>query len=1096
MRSARLIARSLRQFWRTHLAVVAGVLLCAAILSGALVVGDSVGGSLRALALRRLGRSQLALSAGERFFRAALGTELAEATQLEAASVLALRAAVSLPAEGGTHGGVDLFGVDAAFFALRTPGKAPLAAPGPGEVLLGERLAARLAVQPGDALMFRLERPSALPREVGLVPASTRTAVLRLVVREVVPDEALGRFSLRAEQTAPLNAFVARKVLAEALELPGRANLVLFAAGQGEASLDSLQAALRATWQPEDVGLQVLPVPARPLVELRSERVFLERALSAAGARLGSGCQRVFGYLVNELRRGARAVPYSFVAAVQDSALVAGLPDDGVLANAWLARELELTPGDSLTLGFFRFGPDRKLEEVSRTLRVHAICPVEAGDPELAPSLPGLAGRARCSDWDPGLPVELTRIRPQDEAYWEAHRGTPKAFVSLATGQRMWSNSFGELTALRYPVGPQGDDAACAQLRTALRRELDPAVFGFALQPLRDQALLAARPTTDFGQLFLGLSFFLILSALMLTGLLFSFAVEQRLTELGALGALGFSPRRIRRLLLAEGACLAVLGAVLGSLAGAGYAALVLRGLGGVWLDAVGTTALQLHLHASSLALGAGCAVLAALGTMAWVLRRALRLPPRVLLGGRHALPAAGPARVGRLRVLVTLAWAASAGLTVFALGKPAAAGLFFLAGGLFLAGAVGLCWLLLPRRAARLSLYGVGLRAQERAGGRRVATLAGLAVGVFLVFAVGANRRSAGGEPGDRRHGTGGFAFWVETTRPVLHDLNDPAGREAELAVDARLDDVRFVAMRVGGGEDASCLNLNRVAQPRLLGVDPEALASRGSFSFAASLAETSEGSPWRLLASGSEDSAGVPLLPAVADENTVVWSLGKTLGDTLAYSDETGRPFRVQIVGLLQGSLLQGSLLIAAESFRARFPSTDGSRLLLVDAPPDRSVAVGEALRRGLRDHGVDVVLAERRLAELLAVENTYLSIFLTLGGLALLLGTLGVGIVVVRAILERRAELAVLRALGFSRQRLQRMLLVEHGVVVLAGLLCGLLAAQLASLPAWFSGQLPLGAIGMWLVLIVVSSFAWVWAAVRLGTRGRLLAALQQE
>jgi putative ABC transport system permease protein len=66
-----LILRSLWHHARSHLGTFLGVAVGSAILTGALLVGDSVRGSLRDLALARLGKTEVALAGGDRFFRSA-----------------------------------------------------------------------------------------------------------------------------------------------------------------------------------------------------------------------------------------------------------------------------------------------------------------------------------------------------------------------------------------------------------------------------------------------------------------------------------------------------------------------------------------------------------------------------------------------------------------------------------------------------------------------------------------------------------------------------------------------------------------------------------------------------------------------------------------------------------------------------------------------------------------------------------------------------------------------------------------------------------------------------------------------------------------
>jgi putative ABC transport system permease protein len=220
--------------------------------------------------------------------------------------------------------------------------------------------------------------------------------------------------------------------------------------------------------------------------------------------------------------------------------------------------------------------------------------------------------------------------------------------------------------------------------------------------------------------------------------------------------------------------------------------------------------------------------------------------------------------------------------------------------------------------------------------------------------------------------------------------------------------------------------------------------------------------------------------------------------MGDTLAYVDERGNTFPLRIVAITGNSVLQGSVIISESNFIRRFPSVAGHRVLLVDAPPENSAAVADRLSRALRDRGLEVVPAWRRLADFQEVENTYIAIFQALGGLGLLLGSLGLGIVVLRNVLERRGELALLQAVGFRRGELQRLVLGEHWLLIVLGLAIGFAAALVAVLPALLSpGTQPSWA----LILLMLASLAaggllWTWLATLAALRGELLPALRNE
>jgi hypothetical protein len=387
-----------------------------------------------------------------------------------------------------------------------------------------------------------------------------------------------------------------------------------------------------------------------------------------------------------------------------------------------------------------------------------------------------------------------------------------------------------------------------------------------------------------------------------------------------------------------------------------------------------------------------------------------------------------------------------------------------------------------------------MGIRNCARRRGRCLVTAGIVASGVFVLAAVAANRHDPAAAPRRRDSGTGGFALWVETSLPVLHDLATPEGRRSLGLEGTRWRDVRFVQMRFREGDDASCLNLNRVGRPRLLGVRARELADRRAFTFAALASGVDPANPWGAL----DAPADAEVVPGVADATVIAWGLGKRLGETISYRDERGRTFRVKLVGALANSILQGNVLISEEALARRFPSTAGSRVMLVDLPAASARELGAGLGEALRDLGPDLQPAAARLREFNAVESTYLLIFLLLGGVGLLLGTAGSSVLVLRNALERRGEIAVMRAVGFSRRWLRRAIFAENAALLAWGLVSGTVAAAAAVLPAAASpgARLPWAWLGGLLAALAVGGAAASWLSAWLATRGELLPALREE
>jgi putative ABC transport system permease protein len=901
-----------------------------------------------------------------------------------------------------------------------------------------------------------------------------------------------------------------------------------------------LQTQIAQAWLPEDAGLSVRAIEQpqtatggefiRPSVEIASARIFLDPAIVSAAqtprtrtitAHAGyendttkdvtfcgfvTNAVPIFTYLANLMSAGTNATPYSMVTAAKGSLVPADMRDDEILVNEWLAGDLQVKPGDEIRLAYYSVDSASRLIERTNSFRVRGVVPLKGSyaDRTLMPDFPGVAKAESTQDWDTGFPL-IYKIRDKDEAYWRKYRGTPKAFITLAAGQAMWASRFGSLTAIRYEVPT---NSFASTYREAVYRNLlanvDPAEVGLRFEPVREQALRAAEQAQDFGQLFLGFSMFLVAAALLLMALLFQFSLEQRVAEVGTLLALGFTPKKVRRLLLLEGIGLALVGGGFGALGGILYAKVMLWGLRTIWLSAVAGTALSFHVTASTLVLGFFSSAVVATLTIGFTLRKQARQPARELLAG-ELQPIAAKSKskgfwigaVSGFGALGMVGWALSQGRTNDAETFFSAGSLLLISGLAFASGWLGI--LAATKGSILLSLPALGVRSAARRRRRSLATIALLASGAFLISAIGAFRLDANQDASGRTSGTGGFALLGDATLPIVQDLNSQAGREA-LGLNAKdLAEVHLVPFRVREGDEASCLNLNRAQRPRLLGVAPEMLKGRFTFTDVVSGSDRKQG--WAVLSNKDIAAAGHPeeiIVPAVGDANSIQWALGKKIGDTLDFTDDQGRPFKVRIAGAVANSLLQGSLIIDETEFVKRFPSESGYRMFLIDAPANRVTSVSTVLSRALQDFGLELTPAAQRLNTFNAVQNTYLGTFQILGGLGLLLGSAGLGVVVLRNVLERRGELGLLVAVGFRHRQLQWLVLMEHGALLGLGLSLGLVAAAIAVLPALLSpaSQLPYRSLAITLAAVLLNGVVCTWVATRVALRGDLLQVLRNE
>jgi ABC-type lipoprotein release transport system permease subunit len=1116
----RLILASLWHHWPANLAVACGVGVGTAVLTGALLVGDSMRGSLRDLTLQRLGSIDEALVA-DRFFREELADPRSDL------SVVLLRGSLekaeSDPPRRANQ--VNVIGCDQRFWRLWGPlpqdAVVPLAR---GGIVLNAPVARQLGAAAGDTVILRLPHPGDIPADSALGRKRQTARSLRLTVRDIEPAEGPGRFGLAPTQRLPRNAYVSLGELQHELGEPGRVNAILRAAPRGYPARP-----LNGPLNPQlaDYGIHVTQA-APGYLNITSERMILEPAAGEAlwDALAGMKVQPALTYLANTIACRDRQIPYSTITAIDfasepplgpflsaDGKPVPPLADDQIALNSWAAEDLGARLGDTVRVGYFE--PESTHGAVRETMAEFRLAAViqmtgAAIDRALTPAVRGITDQLSMANWDPPFPFNLQRIRPKDEQYWREQRAVPKAFVSLAVGRRLWGSRFGQTTSLR--VAPPGTTHSVVGMTArALEQKLvlDPAAMGFVFRPVKAQGLAASAGTTPFGVLFLAFSSFVICAAVMLVALLFRLGIDRRAAQIGMLLAVGFRPRQVARLLAAEGFLVAALGSALGSLGGIGYAAIMLAGLRTWWLAAVSTPFLRLHVDPLSIWIGLAGGLVGAMAAIAASARRLTRVPPRQLLAGQVA--AVGYHRRLRSRkrlwidvALVTLAAAPAAVLVAVPLQEDVRAGAFFGAGAVALAALLSLAYLHLrwgatgPAVAAgRGNLLRLALRSAARHPGRSGLSIALAATACFLIAATSAFRLDPSQQVPTLSSGNGGFALVAQSDQPIYYDFGTRAGR-AQLGFPAEddrlLSQCRVYAVRVKPGDDASCLNLYQPRQPRLLGL-PNAFLDRGGFAWAD--APSGETNPWLALAGPPPLP---PATPAVLDQATANYALHlwKGRGEQWTVNDAWGRPVRLEVAGLLANSIFQGDLLLSEDALLAYDPAVSGYRFFLIEAPPDQAAAVQQAIERDLDDFGLAAETAAERLAGFLAVQNTYLSTFQSLGGLGLLLGTIGLAAVQLRGVLERRGELALLRAAGFRRGLLARLVVLETLAVLLAGLGIGILAALVAVLPhlTGHAAAIPWQWLLAMLGLVLAAGLLASLAAVRALARQPLLTALREE
>ncbi|MEM6910041.1 MAG: ABC transporter permease [Verrucomicrobiota bacterium] len=1048
----RLIGRSLWHFRAAHALTLAMVALAVAVVIGTLGTGDSIDAALQERLERRVGELKSVLVTGDRFAAQNITERLRE-KGVEAAALLALTGHVSRPETGQRLNQIQVLAIDADFAQVF----------GGGGESKGWRvnrvLADALGVKAGDFLQLSLPKPSFLPKDAPLSGSKSieETSVRqRLQIAGLLEPSTHGSFSLRAEQQEQPTLVGPLGEVQRLAELEGQVNVIATAQEEGQRLIETF----REVQTPEDFGLKLEPAWRGSTLRIQSQRLFLDASLEQVLRGTFPEGEASFSYLANALAKGEEAAPYSLVASAPPGVgpVPEGISPEGIVINQWLADDLELGLGDKLEMRFFAVQEDGKLREERAESVVEAIVAMEDEGLQAGwvPDIPGVMGTENCRDWDPGIPFEEAAIRDQDEDYWTTWGETPKALLPYARARELWGNRYGQLTEWRVAEADFDEE----RLRQAIQREIDPAEFGFLTQDT-EELLAAAEEAMDFGGLFAGMSVFLVAAALILVGLTFRFGVEQRQSQLGLLAAVGFTRWQIGRLLVAEGLLVAFLGVGLGMILAAPVAQLFLSGLNGAWSGATVGMEVALVVSQASFLAGALATGLPALLVVAWSVFRLLRQLSLVALLHGGALTSQ-PQKAGAAR----WSWWLAAGLALGAAGLlfsgrgstgEAAAGAFYGGGMLLLLSALlgaRSWWRSQPRKPFLGTLQLVRGRPD-----RALAVLGISAFGFFMVAAVLAFWISLSEADSARPGGpTGGYRFFVETALPVFPDLRDPFERDA-LGLSREGE---WLPMRLLPGDEASCLNLARARRPQLLGVSSRALEERGAFAFSSSLAE-GEAAAWSLLREAGTGGA----VPVVVDQNSALWALGKSLGEIveLPAGEET---LRFQIVGLLATSILQGALLLDEQVFQDLFPAEAGHRVFLVGGGEASSASVA-SLSRALEAYGAEVSTTRDRLLAYAEVQNTYLKMFLLLGGFGLLLACVGFLVLFRRNVVEFRGQLALLEGVGVRRSRLQALVHHEHFGLVAWGIALGAGAALIAVLPAGLGAR---GAFPWLLVLLVMA------------------------
>jgi putative ABC transport system permease protein len=1081
-----IVRRSIFYNLKGAVSQIAIIILLAAVITGSLMTGKSVRNSLKRTSFEKLGNTGIIISSGIRYFDPSLAKRMASETSVKCTGVLELDGYCQLFTTGQTAPRVKIYAVENDFFSFQGNENISISK---GEVAINEQLASYLGLKVGDELIIRFNAISDIPAEAPFSPGSDPTESLVLKTGNILKSESSGNFSLGISQITPLNIFVNRSDLTDANDKIPKINRLLFDSRQN-ISITEIYRDLVKVLKPEDIGLKLRFIPKTGGYEMISDRIFIDQLQVDEIRKLPVSSYSVITYLANSIAFGDKFAPYSFISAL-DPLLYQDIPEgNGIIINDWLANDLNAREGDTLHIKWYSPDPLNHLAEKKTDLVISKIVKMQGiwSDSLLMPEFPGIAGSETCSDWDAGVSINMDLIRKKDEEYWKKFGGTPKAFINYKKGKELWGNNFGPATSIRFNSNTSEKD-----IRAHFEGYLDPYKSGFTFTDLPEESVKAANKSVDFSTLFLSLGFFILLSALILLILVVSTFYDSKKQQVSTLFSIGFSNRDIERILMLETGIIAVTGAILGAFAGGLFNIIIIKALNTVWQGAVQTDALISRLSPLSLVIGFAVTIVIILVILKIKSARFLKYLNRPETGKSNK-PAAK-------RNLVISIVSAGITLTLVALSFIHTENSTLLS---FLSGIMVFATLILLIRQYYLGNQKSGINSFKKKSqisgsyysfnpSQAIAPVLFLAAGLFAVIITGVNRMNISSSMLKPSGGTGGFLLWGESSVPIRDNLTSPASIKGYGLDDADLQDLSLIQARKTSGNDASCLNLNHISSPPLLGIDPSEFIRKESFSFAVKMKGIKRSNPWMTLDYPPANST----IYGIADQTVLQYGLKIKPGDTLKIRTENGQILNVIISAGLKSSVFQGYVIIGNENFIRFFPSVPGNQIFLADGDPELSELYIKTLTERLSEYGVHFESAGEKLASFFVVANTYLSVFTILGGIGMILGVAGLGLILIRNFNQRKRDFGLMLAEGFSLNSIRSIIFGEHVRILLAGIFTGLVSALVATRPSIMNDtDLPWKSIGVMILLVMITGLTALTASVKSINSETLVARIRKE
>jgi len=756
----------------------------------------------------------------------------------------------------------------------------------------------------------------------------------------------------------------------------------------------------------------------------------------------------------------------------------------------------------------------------------------KADDEEIMPPFPGIKGTDSCEDWDPPMESYNRGLMDwEDLDYWQMYHGTPKAYITLKKAKELWTNDLGNITTIKVKpaVGTN-----TSQLAVHLEEQLDSAIdhgdAGISISAIKQDSVGSAEGVQILTETFIAFGAVVILAGMVLIVMLVGALVEERKREIGTLRAVGSKRGQVAKLFVFEGAALSSIASLIGTFVGIAIAYVCIFLTNTYWPNIVEGNVISLHFSLTTLAVGFAAGFLIALITfvIASYAASGIRIsealkgvtPAEIKtrkLGAPISIAALGlfctllflfvdlgesltslTGLLGPVLILLTIPFFFSShkGLSmavtapiaiiytiifdlIYAAGSASSFVLFFLSGFVIVAACVFAIALnfktiaasnrrLLSKLRAKTATVTVAFLNPIRKLGRTALSIGLFAIVIFTLVALSANiaGQQTNLDTAIEDQG-GGYDVIGDTSVSLRFDLGNSTARSEE-GLDDFPNETGVVQFFTFGAPGGTCTNLNKDLPPRLIGAN-ETFVQDNTLKFSSALNHDEEDADlmWSDLNTAREDGA----IPAIGELNTVIWILQKDLGGNIEIVDEFGKTRQLVIVGITHNSIFPGSVFISEDNIESLYPTKSEYNFFLFETQNPSDLIV--YLETNLSAYGMDARKVEDAVKENLAVEWSYMSLFQSLLILGLFVGAAALALRTAKAVVERRKEIGILRALGFTKNMVLKVFLFESIYIALWGVFVGIFAGILVSV-LFFGPTSEAGYVAVvpWLAIVTIT------------------------